>query len=451
MKKLLFVMVLALGVVALMAPPAMAQDEKPFTIHGEARFRSDYNSNTEDFNNDQGDGGSFWPYRIRLAAEGHFAKNITAWIEFQNASVLGGDFSPVKNGSGEVDEGGNAQLYQGNITIDGLWNKNFSLRMGRQEIVAGNELMLGDIDFYAGQAFDGFTGNFKLKKGNVMLLATRIAEGNVFPLDGAFLPPGVLCINCGSGTTANFYGAYTTWNIPMNSMLDAYLLDLKAHGGGAGATGDFDVMTLGVRWSKDVANKNGLFWNVEYATQSGDSGLDDNGNGNVDSAGGSALEGWIGWSLKSGKNNHRFYGKIERASGDDSATDNNADAFIPMFGDFHNRVGHGDWFFVSGSPTALNGGIGNLGLQAVALGWTGRFGDRHELGAEFWKVSSDKDTGAGKKLGTETDVWYGYNYSKNLIFTASLSRLSPDDGLTGGGGAPSDDVTRLYGQARFRF
>jgi len=121
MKKLLFVMVLALGVVALMTPPAMAQDEKPFTIHGEARFRDDYNSNTTDFNTDSGDGGSFWPYRIRLAAEGHFAKNITAWIEFQNASVFGGDGSPVKNGHGEVDQGGNAQLYQGNITIDGLW------------------------------------------------------------------------------------------------------------------------------------------------------------------------------------------------------------------------------------------------------------------------------------------------------------------------------------------
>ena len=430
MKKLLYVALLAIGVAIMMAPPAMAQDEKPFTLHGEARFRMDYNANDEDFDDDDGDGGSFWPYRIRIAAEGHFTRNITAWIEFQNAQVLGGDFNPVKNGHGEVDEGNQAQLYQGNITLDELWSKNFSLRMGRQEIVTGNEFMLGDLDFYAGQSFDGFTGNWKLKKGNLLFIATRIAGGNVDPLDASFLPPGVLDINGGFGETTNFYGVYTTWSIPMNSTLDAYLLNLKAHGGGVGDTGDFDVMTLGVRWGKDVVNKNGLFWNIELATQSGDSAIDDDGNGDPDGAGGTATEGWIGWNFKAGKNNHRVYAKLERASGDDNdgvinPADDDHDAFIPLFGDFHNRVGHGDWFFVAGDPTALAGGVGELGLQATALGWNGRFGDKHELGAEFWSIATDKDNGAGEdSLGSEIDVWYGFTYSKNLAFTAALSQLS---------------------------
>lgn len=445
MKKLLFVMVLALGVVALMTPPAMAQEEKPFTLHGEARFRGDYNANTSDFNDDSGvDDGSFWPYRIRIAAEGHFSKNVTAWIEFQNASVFGGDFSPVKNGHGEVDEGGNAQLYQGNITIDGLWNKNFSLRMGRQEIVAGTELLLGDLDFYAGQSFDGFTGSFKLKKGTVMLLATRISEGQYDPLFASFLPaPGAVGFG-GSGVTSNFYGAYTTWNIPMNSTLDAYLLNLKAHGN-FGIAGDFDVMTIGARWSKDVVGKNGLFWNIEHAMQSGDADTDIDAKGSV-------TEGWIGWNFKSGKNNHRVYAKLEAASGDDDPANTDEDGFIPLFGDFHNRVGHGDWFFLSGNPTSLAGGVGDLGLQAVALGWTGRFGDKHELGAELWQVATSEDNVAGEdSLGSEIDVFYNYIYSKNLVFSGSLSQLSPDDGLTGGAGAPDDSVTRLYGNARFRF
>ena len=148
MKKLLFVMVLALGVVALMTPPAMAQDEKPFTIHGEVRSRAEFLDNTTDFDKDTDDGGLVWPYRVRLAAEGHFAKNITAWIEFQNAGVFGGDEGPFKNGSGEVDFGNQAQLYQANVTLGQLWSKNFSLRIGRQEIVAGTELLLGDLDFY---------------------------------------------------------------------------------------------------------------------------------------------------------------------------------------------------------------------------------------------------------------------------------------------------------------
>src|SRR3989442_4757056 len=88
MKKLLYVALLAVGVIILMTPPAMAQEEKPFTLHGELRFRGEYNANAQDFdkNNTAGadDQYNFWPYRVRIAAEGKFTKNVTAWIEFQN-------------------------------------------------------------------------------------------------------------------------------------------------------------------------------------------------------------------------------------------------------------------------------------------------------------------------------------------------------------------------------
>src|SRR5262245_50620273 len=89
MKKFAFAAMLALGVVALMAPPvAMAQDEKPFTIHGEVRTRLEYNNNTQDFADKDvagfasDDGAGYFPYRMRIAAEGHFTRNVTAWIEF---------------------------------------------------------------------------------------------------------------------------------------------------------------------------------------------------------------------------------------------------------------------------------------------------------------------------------------------------------------------------------
>src|SRR5215813_11745473 len=102
MKKLLYVALLAAGVVIMMAPPVMAQEEKPFTIHGEVRFRGEYDNNTSDFNNDLDDGALFYPYRVRIAAEGKFAKNVSAWIEFQNAGIAGGDpigINPVRTGS----------------------------------------------------------------------------------------------------------------------------------------------------------------------------------------------------------------------------------------------------------------------------------------------------------------------------------------------------------------
>jgi len=90
MKKLLYVALLAVGVITMIAPPAMAQEEKPFTLHGEVRFRGEYDANTQDFDkNANADQYNYWPYRVRIAAEGKFSKGVTAWIEFQNAGVAG--------------------------------------------------------------------------------------------------------------------------------------------------------------------------------------------------------------------------------------------------------------------------------------------------------------------------------------------------------------------------
>ncbi|PYT12570.1 MAG: hypothetical protein DMF51_12930, partial [Acidobacteria bacterium] len=177
MKKLLYVALLAVGVIILMTPPAIAQEEKPFTLHGELRFRGEYDANAQDFDkSNSNDSFGYWPYRVRIAAEGKFSKNTTAWIEFQNGGVFGSLGQTAHIGSDPLFTGNSAELYQGNITLDKLWWKNFTARIGRQEIVEGTELMLGDLDFYQGQTFDGFTGNFKLKKGNIMLFYTRVNE-----------------------------------------------------------------------------------------------------------------------------------------------------------------------------------------------------------------------------------------------------------------------------------
>jgi len=89
MKKLLYVAILAVGVIVMIAPPVMAQEEKPFTIHGEVRSRGEYQTNASDFDKSVSDSADFWPYRVRIAAEGRFAHNVSAWIEFQSAGEAG--------------------------------------------------------------------------------------------------------------------------------------------------------------------------------------------------------------------------------------------------------------------------------------------------------------------------------------------------------------------------
>src|SRR5262249_36381529 len=157
-----------------------------------------------DFDDNADDGGLFWPYRVRIAAEGKFTKNVSAWIEFQNAGIAGGDpigINPVRTGSDFAGVAGNGvEMYQGNMTLDQLWSKNFSLRIGRQEMVAGNELLLGDLDFYSGLSHDGFVGNWKLKKINLMVWYTRPTEGQVFSFGQNFLPPDQIGVGPSTGS-----------------------------------------------------------------------------------------------------------------------------------------------------------------------------------------------------------------------------------------------------------
>lgn len=448
MKKLMYVLLLAIGVVLLAAPPVMAQEEKPFTLHGEVRWRGELTENSQDFDDNVDDSALYWPYRVRIAAEGKFGKNITAWIEFQNAGVSGND-TPFRTGSDEFNGSGvSAEMYQGNVTISQLWSDKFTFRFGRQELVAGNELLLGDLDFYAGISHDGLAGTWKFKKWNLMLWYTKPTEDTVDTLDAAFLPPDQIAIIPGTGSdTQYFWGGYANWTVAKDHNIDVYLMTAQDRSVGA------NIQTVGGRYSHDVVGKNGLFWNIEVAAQAGQTESEVvTGTPDVD-ASGRVVEGWIGYNFKSGKNTHRVYARLERATGDDTGTADDDEGFVPLFGDFHNRAGRGDWFQLADVSTNLGGGAVAGGLNALGLGWTGWFGDKTEFGAQLWSYGLDEDNGAatGDDLGTAIDIWYGYNYSRNLNFVASVSQLSPDDALTGGTGAPDDSVTRLYGQARFRF
>jgi hypothetical protein len=230
----------------------------------------------------------------------------------------------------------------------------------------------------------------------------------------------------GFGTT-DFMGGYATFGVNKHSF-DVYILDLRNH------EIDFDVMTYGGRYSWN--NPDGLFWNIEYAMQTGD----------VDAttdAGGDVMEAWLGYHFNK---KHAIWGKYAAASGDDAAAD--YDGFIPLFGDFHNRLGRGDWFQLSDTTTALGVG-GTTGIDAYAIGYTANPNDKTEWGVAYWDYSAAESFGGPDGLGQAIDLYVSHKYNDNLTFSASGSQLSPDDGLTGGGA--DDSVYRIYGQARIRF
>lgn len=478
MKKLLFSAVLLAGLAVLIAPPvAFAQEEKPFTLHGEVRTRLEYSDNASDLTNsgtDPGlgsndDQGNFWPYRVRIAAEGHFTKNITAWIEFQNAGVFGGDvFGPTKTGTfSGLALGSAVELYQGNITLNKLWSDHFSLTLGRQELVKGNELQLGDLDFYSGLSHDGVVANWDLKKVDITGWYTRPFEGSTFHGDN-FLPPDQVVVGNNPATT-HFWGAYVTWDIAKEMPLELYFMEQRDRAFGPDTPNTIDM--VGARFSHNNTTKGGAVWNAEYAQEFGKiSDLTPVSGASTFEPGakisGSVAEAMFGWNFKGKKMTHQFFGKYEFASGnktENAALDSKDEGFHPFYTDFHNRLGRGDWFHLTGAyPTALGStaglgsalGAGGSGISAWSVGYQG-WTERHGWGAAYWDYSLDQkeDFGAAgteSKLGTAIDAWYDFNYSKNLTFEASVSQLSVGDALSGPGG-PNDSVKRFYGNARLRF
>jgi hypothetical protein len=467
MKKYLFAALLVVGLALVLAPPqAFAQEDKPFTVHGEVRMRGEYDNNATDFDNSAptgSDGGLFWPYRVRIAVEGKFTKNVDGYIEVQSTGIGGGDSSFLINppigaittqnprwaGNGFLQDTG---LYQGYITLNELWSKSFSLRFGRQEIVAGNKFLLGDEEWYAGISHDGVVGMWHLKKVDIKAWYTRpFDSSSVFNGGGnpfGDVPPGLTGLN-GNGSNVDFFGGYVTFPIHKTWGIDAYLMDTNDRGFGG------SYQTFGGRFFNDNWNKAGLIWNVEYAMQTGKvaGGASAALQTDID-ASGKAGEALVGWNFKSKKNVHRVYGKYEYASGDDANSTDKFEGFVPLYGDIHGRTGMGDWFQVSAFSTMVGGATGvPFGLKAWSVGYDGHYGDRHELGVAYWDYKADDDQGSpdGNNLGTAVDIWYGFNYSKNVAFQAAYSELKPGDALTASGANPDDKAERLYGQVRLRF
>jgi hypothetical protein len=462
MKKYLFAALLIVGLVLVLAPPqAFAQEDKPFTVHGEVRMRGEYDNNATDFdtNNPVGnDGGVYWPYRVRIAVEGKFTKNVEGYIEVQSTGIGGGDSSflvgglgapanqnPRWTGNGAFQDTG---LYQGYITLNELWSKSFSLRFGRQEIVAGNKFLLGDEEWYGGISHDGLVGMWHMKKVDIKAWYTRPFDSSSFTNGGGNvfgdLPPGLTGLN-GNGSNVDFFGGYVTFPIHKTWGIDAYAMDVNDHGLGG------SWQTFGGRFFNDNWTKKGLIWNVEYAMQAGK--VSSAGGVDVD-ASGKAGEALVGWNFKSKKNVHRVYGKYEYASGDDPGTTDKFEGFAPLYGDIHGRTGMGDWFQVSAFSTVVGGGVGTgFGLKAWSVGYDGHFGERHELGIAYWDYKADDDQGSpdGSNLGTDEEIWYSFNYSKNVAFQAAYAELKPGDALTLSGALPDDQAKRLYGQVRLRF
>lgn len=481
---------------------AMSEDDtdNKFSIHGEVRFRGEAWSNLTDFT-DTGSstlGGSsdddfdIFPYRVRLAAKGDLGHDIWVYGEFQASGAAGGGLfgqtDPFFGDSIEFLDSG-VSLYQGYVKLKDIGSSNLDLTLGRQEIVFDRGLHFSSLDFYNGISHDGAMANWDWDRFNISAFWTRVSDSNL----------AAVTLSPNSGGDQDILGGHVGWMIGKDKDQDvAGYAFLQTQNNTiidpANNERRGKIYTIGGRWGRMIHGKNGFEWNAEASYQFGDFqpcaapfpfNIDIAGGGTLACSNGSAafpkldqkawvFEGSFGYAWHGGKTDQKIWGGYTMASGDSDPNDKDNESFVPLFTDFHNRLGYADLFTISN-------------IQALSVGWRVNVDDKHGFGVALWNFKQD-NTEAGSvspltfgstgsaladpcfngttpppgqscndDLGNEVDLFYDYNMTENFSFNTALSWFDPGDAIKdhwSGFGATSDGGDagwRLTAQARARF
>ena len=484
-----------LGFAALLTAGSLVQaaddTDNKFSIHGEVRFRGDEWNNMIDFTDtDEGSGATntndsfdLWPYRVRLAAKGELGNDIWVYGEFQAAGVAGGgifgETEPLFGDETEVFNSGVA-LYQGYVMLKDVGKTNLDLTFGRQEVVYDRGLHFSSLDFYNGIRHDGIMAAWQWEDMGFSAFWLRNSENNL----------SLGSINCDETVSPacpdsddDTLGAH--WNTMVGSKKNqdvaAYVFFQLQNDPGITPSQDRGkIYTVGGRWGRTLKGEGGFFWNIEGSYQFGDVQpcaspffggpcTDDTLDQKA-----TIIEGDLGFVWHSGKTDQRFFGNALMASGDDDPTDEDSDAFQPLYTDFHNRLGYADII----APT---------NVLSISVGYQLNIDDRHIFGAQFYdfRKAEDNDTNISPVSGfqltptladclvatgeecdddaiaQELDVSYTYAMTNNFSFDTALAYVIPGDAIedhwnsfgtvAGEEDFGGDNAWRLYGQARARW
>lgn len=447
-------------------------DEIDLAINGEIRTRMEWNDNLVDYTNDIDDEFGYVPSRVRLGIKLSLPRDVDFYMEAQELfsfgedtparlteygrqaprpRITGGriaDFPPNSGSIGEIDNAGNDPfldagarrnenarvsgnfitsthrddlgLYQAHITANNVGDSIFSARVGRQELVFGNEWLLGDLDFYGGASLDAVRGWWDFDRSRLDVFWAKVDEQNT----------GAGEVNSTDDDT-DLYGVYFTWPEVGTSLIgyDLYAMGVKsqADGGADSHSTNFESYWIGGRVFRQP--EWGWHFNAEATYQFGDITLAD---GDMDIAAW-GFEGSVGYTWDVEGNPDLHFG-LTYATGDDPNDTEDWEGFSAPLQDFHPRLGFADAFAASN-------------LMAFQLGYAGSW-ENLAWGVELYDFQADEDPVPGEdQYGNEVDLWFSYQYSRNLSVQIAYAFLSLDNAIEDqvrAAGFEPDDAQRFY-------
>ena len=405
-------------------------------VVGATRIRGNYYSSGSfgpSFDND-GEAIEMIEQRTRLNVTADFTDDVTVFIELDNyynwgtatrqsnpfgANALGAAF-----GIDDVD------MYQGYIEMREAWGQPLTIRIGRQEIVLGNEWLVGNNDtaaFFTGLSFDGVTARWDFDGGNILGWATKVVEAEFI----GFAPTGE------ADGDADFYGLYFTYDALEVFDLEAYYMYLRdatffGVGNPAGIGDEVGhVHTVGARIYGRVS---GFDYDVQAAYQFGETA--DFGAPPTDiDIDAWAVDATVGYLFEN-FNNLYIWGGVAYFEGSDSASEL---SFLRLFSD----VEYSEFIADSDESNILiiRGGASIQATESIEVSMVASYFDDDE---------EDFTPGNDGGIGWELGLYASYDYSEDLNFNAGYAHFFADDGAEDGaltafsglgviGGALQDD------------
>jgi len=302
----------------------------------------------------------------------------------------------------------NADLHQAYLSLPELGHKGVSLTVGRQELVYGDERLLGALDWSTvARSFDGGVVRYAWKSGMVDGLAALVNDRRTSARGSGDM---VL-----SGTYGRFLRGKP------GRELDLYVLNLAD---GAVITGESPgrdtarITTFGVRAKK--APPKGFLGSVETAYQVGHRGPDDH-----------TAYAWaaIGGYTFGGRFKPALRVEWDGASGDGDPKDGESHEFNNLY---HTNHGHYGFIDILGwrNMNDIRGTLAVVPREGHALSV-----DVHSLrlreAAGAWKddagevLGQDPTGKSGRDLGKELDLLYRFPLKKDLTCLLGYSAFRP--------------------------
>jgi len=337
----------------------------------------------------------YYLHRLRLNAAIQARSWLRLFTQVQDSEALGFNTRPIPNNHADT-----VDLRQGYLELGNARDTPWGLRVGRQELIFGEERLIGAGNWgNVARTFDAARLSYTRKGARLDWFASSV----VAPVNGRFnrLQDG-----------NNLYGFYSSLDNPGHKgVIEPYLLwkTTRLVRAEIGPPGALDVYTYGARASGQLPGR--FDYNIEMALQRGRAAGDD-------------LAAWaghwvLGYPLWDGAEAPRLVAEYNFASGDKNGSDGQRGTFDQLFPTNHSKYGTVDRF-----------GWRNLHDAMAGLEWKPRRKWKFNLDYHSFWLATRRDAlyaeaggavvrnpnASSNHIGQEVDLQCVYLYSRQLQF-----------------------------------